>query len=195
VLIDGDLVLNDSTVICEYLDEAWPDPPMMPRSPADRARARWLEEYADSRLGDLIIWRLFFAKVVAPRVFKKQPDPEALAAVTDRDLPEALDWIERQAPAEGFLFGHLCTVDVTYAAFFRNALLAGWEIDPRRWPRTAAWTQRVWDVPAFAATIVYETAIMTTPHAERRAALAAAGARLSETSYADEAPRESIMLG
>src|SRR5436309_11761685 len=52
VLIDGELVLNDSTVIAEYVDERWPEPPLMPRSPADRARARWMEEYADSRLGD-----------------------------------------------------------------------------------------------------------------------------------------------
>ncbi|WP_204336700.1 glutathione S-transferase family protein, partial [Proteus mirabilis] len=39
VLIDGELVLNDSTVIAEYVDERWPEPPLMPRSPADRARA------------------------------------------------------------------------------------------------------------------------------------------------------------
>lgn len=195
VLIQGDLVLNDSTVICEYLDETYPDPPMMPRSPADRARARWLEEYADSRLGDLIIWRFFYAKMVAPRVYKKDPDPAALATVTERDLPEALDWIEAQAPAEGFLFDRLCVADVTYGAFFRNALLAGWEIDANRWPRTAAWMRRVWDVPAFAATIGYEQAIVGNPHDKRRDALAAAGARLSERSFAAQAPRASIMLG
>ena len=43
VLIDGDLVLTDSTVICEYLDEAFPNPPLLPKEPKERARARWLE--------------------------------------------------------------------------------------------------------------------------------------------------------
>jgi glutathione S-transferase len=194
VLIDGDLVLNDSTVICEYLDEAYPEPALMPASPVDRARARWLEEFADSRLGDLIIWRFFFRKVVAPRVFKREPDAAEIAQVTDVELPEALDWIEARAPVDGFLFGHLCTADITYACFFRNALLAGWTIDAARWPRTAAWIARVEAVPAFADTIRFEQAIVTTPMAERRDALIAAGARLSETTYGEPLPRASIML-
>lgn len=195
VLIHGDLVLNDSTVICEYLDEVYPEPMLMPRAPADRARARWLEEYADSRLGDLVIWRLFYAKIVAPRVFKKEPDLHALAQIAEHDLPAALDWIEAQAPIDGFLFEHLCIADITYGAFFRNALLAGWTIDSARWPRTAGWIARVWEVPAFATTIAFENAIMTSRTHERRPALEAAGARLSEISYADELPHKSIMLG
>jgi glutathione S-transferase len=194
VLIDGEMVLNDSTVICEYLDEAYPAPPLMPASPAERARARWIEEFADSRLGDLTIWRLFYPKVVAPRVFKRAPDEAALAQVTDRELPEAMDWIEAQAPAEGFLFGHLCIADVAHACFFRNAAIAGWTIDAARWPKAAAWIARVEAVPAFAATLRLEAAILTTPLAERRAAMETAGARVSAKTYGGDKPRASIML-
>jgi len=184
VLIQGDLVLNDSTVICEYLDEAWPEPPMMPRSPVDRARARWMEEYADSRLGDLIIWRLFYRRIVAPRVYKLEPDEAAIAQVTGVDLPAALDWIEERAPEDGFLFDHACTADVTYAAFFRNAAIAGWTIDAARWPKTAAWIARVEAVPAFAATMKYEAAILGAKTHERADALRAAGARVSDKAMA-----------
>ncbi len=194
VLIEGDLVLNDSTVICEYLDEAHPQPPLMPRSPTDRARARWLEEFADSRLGDLIIWRLFYRVRVAPRVFGIEPDEAALAEVRDKDLPQALDWIEAQAPTEGFLFGHVCTADVAYACFFRNAALAGFEPDPARWPKTAAWLARVQEIPAFADTMRFEAAILNSRPTERRAALEAVGARLSERSFGADAPQRSIML-
>lgn len=195
VLIRGDLVLNDSTVICEYLDEAWPEPPLMPRSPADRARARWMEEFADSRLGDLIIWRLFYRRIVAPRVHGLAPDEAEIAKVTEVELPEAMDWIEERAPSEGFLFDHVCTADISYAAFFRNALAAGWTIDAARWPKTWAWIARVEAVPAFAMTLPIERAIMTTRQHERRDALIAVGVPVSEKSYADEAPRRSIMLG
>lgn len=194
VLIDGDLVLNDSTIICEYLDETYPDPPLMPSSPADRAKARWLEEFADSRLGDLCIWRLFFRKVVAPRVFKREPDLDDLALVTEVELPAALDWIEAQAPAEGFLFGRVCTGEIALACFFRNAAIAGWEIDPVRWPLAAAWVARVQAIPEFAATMPMETAILTAKNHERRDALIAAGARLSEKSFGEPEPRASIML-
>ena len=54
VLIHGDLVLNDSTVICAWLDEAYGGHPLLPADPADRAKARWLEEYADTRLGEIL---------------------------------------------------------------------------------------------------------------------------------------------
>jgi glutathione S-transferase len=195
VLIDGDLVLNDSTVICEYLDEAYPEPPLMPRSPADRAHARWMEEYADSRLGDLIIWRLFYAKIVGPRIFKSVPDEAAIARVTEVELPAALDWIEARAPGKDFLFGHLCTADISYAAFFRNALLAGWTIDPARWPKTASWMARVEATPAFALSIRYEQAIIGARSHERADAMRAAGARVSAISYGDTTPKGSIMLG
>ena len=39
VLIDGDVRLYDSTVILEYLEDAYPEPALYPREPAERARA------------------------------------------------------------------------------------------------------------------------------------------------------------
>lgn len=47
VFVDGDLVLYDSTVIIEYLDDAWPVPPLFPRDPKARARCRQIELFAD----------------------------------------------------------------------------------------------------------------------------------------------------
>jgi maleylpyruvate isomerase len=39
-LIDGDDVLNQSLAIIEYLEETHPEPPLLPRAPADRAFVR-----------------------------------------------------------------------------------------------------------------------------------------------------------
>ena len=39
-LIDRELVLYDSRVIIEYIDERYPYPPLMPVSPVDRAKVR-----------------------------------------------------------------------------------------------------------------------------------------------------------
>ena len=49
VLIDGDVTLFESTVILEYVEERWPDPPLLPRDPAARAFARITEEVCDTQ--------------------------------------------------------------------------------------------------------------------------------------------------
>lgn len=47
VLEDGGIAIFDSTVINEYLEEAYPAVPLLPASPADRAECRMWEELAD----------------------------------------------------------------------------------------------------------------------------------------------------
>lgn len=39
-LVDRDLTLFDASVVCEYLDERYPHPPLMPIDPQSRARLR-----------------------------------------------------------------------------------------------------------------------------------------------------------
>ena len=50
VLVDGDLTVFDSTVIIEYLEDAYPAPPLFPHEPKARAHCRILELYADEVL-------------------------------------------------------------------------------------------------------------------------------------------------
>ena len=48
---DGGLVLPESRVIMEYLEDRYPEPPLWPADPAERALGRlWLERF-DDRLG------------------------------------------------------------------------------------------------------------------------------------------------
>lgn len=46
-LVDRDLVLHDSRIIMEYLDERFPHPPLHPMDPVARARARMLVHRID----------------------------------------------------------------------------------------------------------------------------------------------------
>jgi stringent starvation protein A len=56
-LVDRDLVLYDSMIIMEYLDERFPHPPLMPVDPVSRARTRMMLHRIDndwySLIGDL----------------------------------------------------------------------------------------------------------------------------------------------
>src|ERR1700744_4095872 len=74
VLLDGDLVLNDSSVICQYLEDKYPAPSLYPADIVQRAKARWLEEYADTRLADVLVWRLFYQLAVLRHVFHEPTD-------------------------------------------------------------------------------------------------------------------------
>ncbi|KAI1610841.1 thioredoxin-like protein [Exophiala viscosa] len=49
LLIDGDFKITDSTIILEYLEDKYPETPLLPRSPRERARARMIEEVCDSQ--------------------------------------------------------------------------------------------------------------------------------------------------
>lgn len=49
VLIDGNIAIFESTVILEYIEERWPEPPLLPREPAARAFARITEEVCDTQ--------------------------------------------------------------------------------------------------------------------------------------------------
>ena len=195
VLVDGDLVVNDSTVIAEYLDEAYPEPPLLPKTPRERARARWIEEYCDSRMGETIVWKLFFQRVIGPHVWKQATDEALVAQAVENELPQIMDWLEAQAPADGFLFGAAPGLaDITPACFFRNAAIAGWRINAARWPKSAAWIARVWALPAFAATVPLEKIQLSTPRRELREALRQAGVGISEVSYDDRAPRRGVLV-
>lgn len=194
VLIHGDLVLNDSSVICAWLDEAWPGGhALLPADPADRARARWLEEYADSRLGDIFIWGLFYQKIVCPLVWGEPGDAARIEKTLAEDAPAALDYLEPQLPETGFLFGGIGLADISIASFFRNASYAGFAIDAARWPKTAAFVERALAHDCFARFKPFEDAQISTDPKGRRAALLAAGAPLTETSVGTRQPIRGLM--
>jgi glutathione S-transferase len=48
VLLDEGVVIYESTVVNEYLEDRFPDPPLMPRDPLGRAEVRLWEDYGDN---------------------------------------------------------------------------------------------------------------------------------------------------
>jgi len=193
VVIHGELVLNDSTVICEWLDEAFPGHPLLPADPAERARARWLEEYADTRLGEVFIWGFFYQKIVHPIVWGVPGDAARIDRTLNEFAPAVLDYLEGELPAEGFLFGPIGLADVALASFFRTAAHGGFAIDAGRWPRCAGFVARALAHDCFARTLRFEEVQLATDPAGRRAALLAAGAPLTATTMAAREPKRGLM--
>lgn len=193
VLMDDSVTLADSSVICQYLEDRYPSPALYPSNIAERARARWLEEYADTRVGDVFIWKLFNAVAINPYVWGTKPDPRSLAKIRDEEMPSVMGYLESQAPERGFLFEALSIADIAIASFFRNAEFSGYDLDAVRWPRTAAFVQRVLGLGSFQKLMPFEDKLMRTPIARHREALGAMGAPLMAETYGTPKPRPGIL--
>jgi glutathione S-transferase len=193
VLIDDHVTLADSSVICQYLEDRHPTPALYPADVADRARARWLEEFADSRMGDVFIWGLFDHAVISPAVWGTARDRAFIDRIVSEEIPPVLDYLESQLPEEGFLFGPLGIADISIAVFLRNAAFARYAVDPRRWPRTAGFVDRVLAQECLAKLQPYEALMLRTPIPEQRTALAAAGAPVCAGTVGGGAPRRGVL--
>ncbi len=149
---DGDFAFSDSAIIMEYLDEKFPDNNLMPSNPKDRALSRWFTEYG----GTMVFppcGALFTQRMVNPYYFKIPTDEAIVEKAINDTLPPILDYLEAHVPGEGFLFGELGAADISIISPFVNAKYGGYEIDKKRWPKTAAFVERGIVHPAFAASL------------------------------------------
>jgi glutathione S-transferase len=193
VLVDDRVTLADSSVICQYLEDRYPQPALFPHDVAQRAHARWLEEFADTRMGEVFIWRLFNQVVINPFVWGEQTDQDVLSKTLSEDIPHVLDYLESQLPTDGFLFGRVSIADIAVACPFRNAAFAGFAIDRARWPITAGFIERTLQLPSFQKLGSFEARLMRTPLEQHRAVLADMGAPLTADSYGTTTPGRGMM--
>ncbi len=140
---DDQLRISDSSVICEYLEDRYPETSLRPASPAEKARSRWFEEYGDTRVVELCGGGIFFERFVKKAMGLGEPDEAKVSETIDVLLPPVQDYLEGQLPADGFLFGDLGIADISIVGPFINAEHAGYSVDSGRWPKLAAFIERV----------------------------------------------------
>ncbi len=155
---DGDFVISDSTAIITYLEAKYPQPPLLPTSPASRARTIWYEEFADTILV-ACMGKLFFNRVVAPRFLGREGDLAAADKAQAEELPPLLDYIERVMPASGHLVDDRLTLaDLAVASPFVNFAHVGVEAQAATHPKTAAFVEAILGRPSFAPIVAQEKA-------------------------------------
>lgn len=158
-LVDGDLTLGDSKVICRYLERAYPEPALYPEDIADNAMADWYEELCGNQVTELATG-IFFQRFMRPFAFKQEPDEELVSKIINERLPPMLDYLESQVPPDGFRFGEFTMADLCFVSPFINASYADYEVDPSRWPSLAGLITRVKEQPHVAAVLEREARAM-----------------------------------
>ena len=120
--------LADSSAICAYLAALRPEPPLLPAAPFDRARALWLEEYADTELAARIGFGIWRTVVVGP-LGGQDPDEETARATVRDKLPRAFAYLESVLTSPAALVGdRIGLADLAVAAQlagFRHSRCAG----------------------------------------------------------------------
>jgi glutathione S-transferase/RNA polymerase-associated protein len=100
-LVDGDFCCFDSTIIVDYIDERWPDPPLLPKPPEERARARIVEDLCDTTL-DAILWGL-----MELRFFRRAAEAQAeqMAGRAGDQLSRVWDRMEEELAGRPWMSG------------------------------------------------------------------------------------------
>jgi glutathione S-transferase len=155
---DGDRTLSDSSVICAYLERTHPKPALYPSDPYEYARALWFEEYGDTALLNAIGPKIFFKKIVAPVFFNQPANDAEIQKAVDEELPPLFDYLEGELGGPYIVGKELSIGDIGLATQFVNLRLAGFGVDPGRWPKLARYVAALHERPSFKPLIAEEKA-------------------------------------
>ena len=149
---DADVTLADSSVICQYLDEAYPDRlPLYGDNAPQRGQVRWLEKYADYELAPLTTFGIFRNRILKPSAGHPCNEESVQAALNEK-LPPHLDYLERQLGQQDYFVGDRLTMaDIAIASQLLNMEHGGERLDPARWPALAAHYERMKARESFAS--------------------------------------------
>ena len=145
LVVDG-IPIYESTAIVEYLEEAFPNPPLLPKGLVERARARMLEETIDGYYMTALRTVLFNAhRLPAP-----ERNPKA-AQEARKQIDWHLEWLDHELNGRLFMVGNALSVaDIAAlcAIEFQKRLEIG--IDPKH-RNVITWYERMKALPSARA--------------------------------------------
>jgi glutathione S-transferase len=148
VLVDRDLTLFDSTLILEYLEDAYPEPPLYPREARAKAKCRLVELEADEILFAPVrnlLYRTEPPLADAGRQAAREEEGRRAEAEIDRQFAG----LDARLEARDHFCGAFSVADI---GMFMTVLFTQRLKGPRvsRHPRLAAWYARMLNRPSCA---------------------------------------------
>jgi glutathione S-transferase len=145
---DNGLVVPDSMVICEYVDEAYPDSSLMGRTLAERIEVRRLTCWFDGKFAGEVTQNLYGEKYLRRLTRRGNPDPAAIRTGYTA-LRYHLDYISWLAETRRWLAGSaLSLADFAAAAHLSTLDFIG-EVDWSIAPAAKDWYARMKSRPSF----------------------------------------------
>jgi glutathione S-transferase len=135
-LIDGSVIVHDSTIINEYLEDKYPQSSLLPADPIMKARARAFEDYSDTYLAPSN------SKVVQELRKPENERDRAKIEAGEGELLNHFAFLERELKGRQFFVGTFSLADVSFIPHFSNYERVGCSI-PGDFPNLKAWWERV----------------------------------------------------
>jgi glutathione S-transferase len=101
--LDGGRRLAESEVICEYREETYPQKPLLPKDPYERAKVRELITFIELHM-ELVARRLY------PVVFWKKPISDEVKQSVEKDLAKAIRAFRKLAKFSPYIAGSELTL-------------------------------------------------------------------------------------
>ncbi|MGH8724044.1 MAG: glutathione S-transferase family protein [Burkholderiales bacterium] len=114
--IDGGRRLAESEVIAEYLEDAYPQVPLLPQDPFERAKVRELVKFLELHV-ELVARRLY------GQVFWKRPVSDEVKAAAEKDLAKGIRGFKALAKFDPYIAGRDLTL-ADCAAFVHLPLVS-----------------------------------------------------------------------
>ncbi len=145
---ENGLVIADSGVICEYLEEAYPATPLLGRSLAERAEVRRLVAWFDGKFAQEVTANLLGEKFMKRLLGRGNPEAGALRAGY-ANMRHHLGYIGWLAETRKWLGGNTLSLADFAAAAHLSALDFASDVDWSISPPARDWYARVKSRPSF----------------------------------------------
>ncbi len=159
---ENGLTIPDSYAICEYLDEAYPDMPLLGRTLAERVEVRRIVAWFDGKFHAEVGMNLLYEKQMKRLMGRGNPDAAAIRAGYANLRPhlEYLGWLAESRP---WLAGSMLTLADLTAAAHLSALDYIGDIDWSLNESAKDWYARVKSRPAFRSLLADRVSGLTPP--------------------------------
>ena len=148
VLKLGEMTLAESAPICEYLEEAYPTPPLMPKDPKERYEVRRLVSWFDDKFHNEVTSKLLYERVNKKVMGQGYPDSTNIKAGARR-IKFHLDYMGWLLDQRRWLAGNQMTLADFAAAAHLSSLDYISDVDWDRNENLKDWYAKIKSRPAF----------------------------------------------
>lgn len=143
-IVDGDIYLSEAFLINQYLDQKYPEPPLMPADAQKRAEIEDFVNKIDKQMV-LNIGLLVIECLLKP----KQQQREEVKLKKRAEIAEGLRMLDRMLAGKEYLFGGFSLADVAVTPHVAALPILGSGI-PKELANVNAWFDRIKKRPSFA---------------------------------------------